>query len=82
MKCSACGSRKVNTKPELNPRGVEARGEECRERAPLALGCLARMGRPLRRRSERPQTSHAHSFMGFLHMLDAPCRILGFHRVF
>ena len=24
MRCSACGSRKVNTKPELYPGGVEA----------------------------------------------------------
>jgi hypothetical protein len=24
MKCSACGSRKINTKPELYPGGVEA----------------------------------------------------------
>ena len=26
MKCSVCGSRKINTKPELYPGGVEAMG--------------------------------------------------------
>jgi hypothetical protein len=31
MKCSACGSRKINTKPELYPGGIEAMRKRWRD---------------------------------------------------
>jgi hypothetical protein len=35
MKCSKCGSRKIDTRPELYPGGIEAMRERLREKKPV-----------------------------------------------